>query len=880
MIPIDALLHNLVIPDFWQQGAVHALRQGKDVVVHAPTGAGKTYIFELLYPALRGQAVFTVPTRALANDKLAEWRARGWEVGIATGDLALNLSARVIVATLETQKGKFIQRAGPRLLVVDEYQMIGDVARGVNYELALALAPAHTQLLLLSGSVGNPQAVVDWLRRIGRDAVLISHPERPVPLEEIDLLALPNRAPSQVRGWWPRLITNALRADLGPVLMFAPRRNAAEELAQQLASALPPDQPLSLTPEQLSLAGPRLAKLLSARVAYHHSGLSYAQRAGLIEPLAKNGQLRVVVATMGLAAGINFSMRSVAVTGTSYKAGYFEQQIQPDELLQMFGRAGRRGLDETGYALITDKPPRLLDARPRQLRRANPVDWPTLMAVMQGASLSGADPFEAALELNRRLFTPIEIPLGVEHSRTTGPMPCGLWVDMERARFARRNVVEILNSRGEWEPRAAEAREVGLGEVLVFEHDRWRPALSLAHTLYPFRFGTLCKLEGGQQKRYGREVHIGTRRGEGILSLAPWLRRQINMARVDQAALKSEIIPRLVPLYKAASASHTTDSLASKEANGSSSLGTTAPLPHAPTRNPSFGNPPPPRSRESSPAPSPLPGTPPSPQPPPSPQNQTPQNPTLAALVPRGEQLFARFSFHEEPTRAWIDSHGAALVDPPERRDLPPACQGCVELEWCTSVDISASPAFAWRQLGLIEPDGRPTRRGILFSYFHHGEGLAVAAALEDESYSMDDLVFDLANLRAGPRFAGDDSPYGGRLGALCQQTYRRADFPGYLEMGVPVDYGAGASEVVREMVEHQTPRQKMLTESLRQGDLERALIEWRSLLRHITWAPDYDWNRWRDLKAAAALYVESTQSPSLDDLPPLTNAQRQRMIR
>src|ERR1700733_4426781 len=194
---------NLIIPDKWQQDAVKLLRDGKDVVVQAPTGAGKTYIFELMYESLRGQAVYTVPTRALANDKLAEWQARGWDVGISTGDLALRLDARVVVATLETQKGKFLERRGPRLLVVDEYQMIADPVRGVNYELALALAPPETQLLLLSGSVANPQEVVTWLRRIGRDALLVSHIERPVPLDEVDLEALPNKTPSNVRGRWP-----------------------------------------------------------------------------------------------------------------------------------------------------------------------------------------------------------------------------------------------------------------------------------------------------------------------------------------------------------------------------------------------------------------------------------------------------------------------------------------------------------------------------------------------------------------------------------------------------------------------------------------------------------------------------------------------------
>ena len=73
---IEGFSAGLVIPDLWQQEAVRALQQGKDVVVQAPTGSGKTYIFELLYPNLKTQAVFTVPTRALANDKLSEWRVR------------------------------------------------------------------------------------------------------------------------------------------------------------------------------------------------------------------------------------------------------------------------------------------------------------------------------------------------------------------------------------------------------------------------------------------------------------------------------------------------------------------------------------------------------------------------------------------------------------------------------------------------------------------------------------------------------------------------------------------------------------------------------------------------------------------------------------
>src|SRR5258708_37599495 len=95
---------------------------------------------------------------------------------------------------------------------------------------------------------------------------------------------------------------------------------------------------------------------------------------------------------MGLAAGINFPMRSVLVTGTHYQAGNFQRHVRPDELLQMLGRAGRRGLDEIGYALVTPEIPRLHEAFPSRLRRADPTDWPSMIAVMQEAGRHGQRP--------------------------------------------------------------------------------------------------------------------------------------------------------------------------------------------------------------------------------------------------------------------------------------------------------------------------------------------------------------------------------------------------------------------------------------------------------------------------------------------------------
>ena len=461
-------LNQVIVPDLWQQEAVAALREGRDVVVQAPTGSGKTLIFELWsnQGKNRGQAIYTVPTRALANDKLAEWRGRGWDVGIATGDLAENLGAPVLVATLETQKNRLIRGEGPALLVVDEYQMLSDLDRGLNYELAIALAPARTQLLLLSGSVANPQDAVKWLNRLGRKAVLIRHDLRPVPLEEVHAHSLSGYVPGEIRGYWPRLVAKALAEDLGPILIFAPRRQAAESLATDLARQLPTPHPLPLSPEQKLIAGEHLAKLLKARIAFHHSGLNYAARAGVVEPLAKAGQLRVVVATMGLAAGINFSLRTVALAAESYRRDEAEQLLKPDEILQMFGRAGRRGLDETGYALITANELRLLDAHAGHLSRSGAVDWGALLGLMATATEQGRDPYQQAVLAQERLFTTKPICLGVEESLRHPEVPCGLHTDAERARHVRRRVREMLNSRGEWESYPAPA-PVALKEVRI-----------------------------------------------------------------------------------------------------------------------------------------------------------------------------------------------------------------------------------------------------------------------------------------------------------------------------------------------------------------------------------------------------------------------------
>jgi len=822
---VEGLDIALKVPDLWQQEALRRLQAGQDVIVQAPTGAGKTYIFELLGQAgWRKQAVFTVPTRALANDKLYEWRAQGWNVGIATGDVADNLDAPVVVATLETQKGRFLRGEGPGLLVVDEYQMLGDPVRGVNYELILALASRSTQLLLLSGSVGNPEKTVQWLRSIGRDAVLVSHTERPVPQEEIELEALQDRVPAGVRGFWPRLLARALMAGLGPILVFAPRRRAAEELAGKLAAALPLDDFLTLTPEQKALASDRLGKLLRHRVAFHHSGLNYLQRAGLVEPLAKAGQLRVVVATTGLAAGINFSMRSVIVTDREYVTAGGPRLVRPDELLQMFGRAGRRGLDDKGYVLVAPGKPRLGEARPLLLKRANPLDWPSFIAFMHQAVKKGESPALAAAGLAQRLFTEHTPEMGLEKFLLT-PRTETLGNDLapknripvlnERsaAPSSSQKIVEMLNSAGQWERRRPPVR-VKLGTALAYEEGAWMPALKFPQALAGIDLGNLCRL-GGEENRYGRQVALAVfpkESGKAKITLVKWVHKSLchhwRQTRPgapmpprhwELEAFEKQLLP-LLPLFT----------------NG--------------------GRP--------------------------------------AEIVEHNGLISARLDYGQAEVFARVDSLGKPLLNPP-RREVDPPPGDFAELAGMKVTLTEASVAETWFRLGLIDARAQPTRRGIIFSFFNHGEGLAVAAALEDGKYELTEIARDLANLRAGHRFEAVDHARG-KLGSLCRLTYQGMTCPGYLDRGVPTEYGEGAAEVINRVRANPAALQHLINETLRPGDIERAYLEWRSVLNHVIHAPDYEWGRWRAFKEAAEKQLEKLGPPTrLVTPPPLTHEQK-----
>ncbi len=661
----------------------------------------------------------------------------------------------------------------------------------------------------------------NFLTRLDRRATLIRHEERPVPLEEVHSLNLNHHVPSEIRGYWPRLAAKALAEGLGPLLIFAPRRQAAEELAFELARFLPTPNPLSLSVEQRQLVGEPLYKLLKNRIAFHHSGLGYGARAGVIEPLAKAGQLRVVVATMGLAAGINFSLRSVALAGESYRRDLVEQPLRPDELLQMFGRAGRRGIDEVGYVIVSANGIRLHEAHPGHLSRSAMVDWSALLGLMRSAAEQGREPFSEAVRAQERLFTTKPIWLGVEESLKNPNPPCGLKTDAERARHVRRPVREFQNSQGEWEPmRGPQVCQAGtvmsprvLEQPVTAELTAPPPGplvtvLNNPAALDKLGFGGLTPVEDRDGlKIWGRTLTVADVLADGRVVLTKWARRLTNWngRQTNLDVWEREVVPLL------------TRKLAEKK------------LP-------------------------------------------------VVRIERNDLRLAALLSLAEQPLRAIVDRHGAALWRPVERQIAPEDCGRCALVPICQKLPASPGVAMLWRRLGLVDAGGKPTRRGALMSFFAHGDGLAVAAALEDESYPLEEMIYDLADLDAGFRFCGEENRWAGRLAVVCHQAYGFQSIPGYLENGLPPKYGSGAEQIVAAVHKDPLSKSQWVRPFLGIGDIDRVIIEWRSRLRQITHSPPMEWPRWTALQAMAKAILMQTESPTLTDLPPLDYAQTKRV--
>ncbi|HLE44759.1 MAG TPA: DEAD/DEAH box helicase [Methylomirabilota bacterium] len=391
--------------DEFQVRAILAVLEGSSVIVSAPTGAGKTLIAEFaIHEALlrKKRIAYTTPLKALSNQKYADFcRQFGVaEVGLLTGDVKVNPRAPILVMTTEILRNMFYTGSleGLAHVVLDECHYMGDEGRGTVWEEIIVNAPKDVTLVGLSATVANVRQIAEWISLVHRPIVPIVHPERPVPLQYLvaDLAAeihpldavragrarligiedggdgdrrgrfYARRVASvtamieelEARKWLPAIYfifsrtgcERALEDVLGegrPLLDRAQRR----EVEQAIGDAVEENPVLGA-----SAINQTIFQAMALGVGVHHAGILPSLKR-LTEVLFERGLVRVVFATETMSLGIHMPARSVVLQGLTKRTDRGFQTLSHNQLTQMAGRAGRRGIDPEGKCILA------LDAR-------------------------------------------------------------------------------------------------------------------------------------------------------------------------------------------------------------------------------------------------------------------------------------------------------------------------------------------------------------------------------------------------------------------------------------------------------------------------------------------------------------------------------------
>ncbi|MEK7445186.1 MAG: DEAD/DEAH box helicase [candidate division NC10 bacterium] len=386
--------------DDFQLEAIRAILAGQSVIVSAPTGSGKTLVAEFaIHAALsRGRRLaYTTPLKALSNQKFADF-GRQWgpdRVGILTGDVKVNPGAPVLVMTTEILRNMFYTGglSGLETVVLDECHYMGDEGRGTVWEEIIVNAPKDAMLVALSATVANIAEIADWISLVHRPIVAITHPHRAVPLQylvadlsgeihtydtvragKVRLLGEEREGGAtdrgrwytrrvvdptvmldelEGRGWLPAIYFIFSRAGCerametvlaeGKPLLTKPQRREVDEAIRQAVDETPAmaESPLNQT----------IFQALGMGVGLHHAGILPGVKR-LIEHLFERGLCKVVFATETMSLGIHMPAKSVALQSLAKRTDRGFRSLTHNELTQMAGRAGRRGIDPEGKCVM------------------------------------------------------------------------------------------------------------------------------------------------------------------------------------------------------------------------------------------------------------------------------------------------------------------------------------------------------------------------------------------------------------------------------------------------------------------------------------------------------------------------------------------------
>ena len=391
------------VPDPFQLDAIAAV-ETTDCIVTAPTGAGKTWIAEQVITRLLAQGKkiwYASPLKALSNAIFEAFSRQFGEdkTGILTGDRKENPNAPIIIGTTEILRNQLYdamhtgEDLDTDLVILDEAHFLGDTERGVVWEETMIYLPRRIPLLLLSATIGNPDEIAGWLSTIREKACrVVRETQRPVRLYPLflhpsgtlfplmtdgsaaerreiykkTLRSLQSDTPHMTPRYGLPPMNEILRVlrryNLLPAIFFMKSRadcDRALESCDREGLDRDPErrQRLEETVGDLVTRNPYLAGhkqlpyIREKAVAAHHSGHLPVWKK-TVEQFMDSGLLDAVFATSTVAAGVNFPARSVVIFNSDRFNGKDFMPLTAIEFHQMTGRAGRRGKDNIGFAVM------------------------------------------------------------------------------------------------------------------------------------------------------------------------------------------------------------------------------------------------------------------------------------------------------------------------------------------------------------------------------------------------------------------------------------------------------------------------------------------------------------------------------------------------
>ena len=300
-------------------------------------------------------------------------------------------------------------------VVMDEVHYLQDPYRGAVWEEVLIHLPLSVNVICLSATISNAEEFGEWIGTLRGATRVVIEERRPVPLEhhylvghklhpmhvEQDGTLLPNpyvvsldqrelRTKSYTRRssgtvqhtrrgrpreghrgvYVPRreeVVEVLAEAAMLPAIYFVFSRTGCDRSVEWLRAA-----GLRLTTREEAARIREFAEMraawmdegdlatlgftdlldgLTQGVAAHHAGMLPVFKE-TVEELFEAGLVKVVFATETLSLGINMPARSVVIEDLWKFSGERHEILTPGQYTQLTGRAGRRGIDELGHAVV------------------------------------------------------------------------------------------------------------------------------------------------------------------------------------------------------------------------------------------------------------------------------------------------------------------------------------------------------------------------------------------------------------------------------------------------------------------------------------------------------------------------------------------------